>query len=861
MSRYPSVEAALDALQSRTQELERRVAADTALELLRERAFGQQLADETAGLAAAALDTARALGVPAIQIGLVGDVDDAGHAAVWLAGVDPDGQVRASQVESVLAGHPVLDATAEAAAHGDEVHQELDADALHAYLHAALAQYPASYAERVVARVPPADAYHYVFVPTARRVQGALYAVLSAPPTDEARDLLRRLSALYDHAYVRAHDLQQADVYARAAQIEASLERVRSRALAMRATGEFDAVVGALFREMDELGVPADRRLVAVVDADGDEAAVWASARGSDEPVVGTLPLGGYALGERLRAAWLDGHDLSYILEGRERERWLARLATATPGLPAPPAAAAREYVHSVASPSGVFVALADRPFAEDTVQVLHRLARTLHVARTRYQDLLHAEDQAVEAARQASVDRLRAEIASMRTTADLDRVTPLVWHELTTLGIPFVRCGVFIVEDEGDAVRALLGTPTGEPLGALVLPVETDPLLGQVVAHWRSQTVLTETWGAERMATWARTLAERGMAAATSARTDALALTLAPFAQGMLYVGSPRPLDAADAQTVQDLADAFAVAYARYDDFQRLDAQKRELEATLADLRAAQAQLIQSEKLASLGALTAGIAHEIKNPLNFVNNFAVLSRELADEIAAEIASGGDPELVAELVADLQSNAQRIEHHGRRADSIVRGMMQHARTGEGRRETVRFNALVEEHVALAYHGRRAQTPGFSVTLDTTYADDVGLVEVVPQDLGRVLINLVSNAFDAVATHASEAEGGYQPTVCVTTRRAADGGVEVLVDDNGTGIPEDVQARIFEPFFTTKPAGQGTGLGLSMSHEIVESHGGRLRVEQSARGGAAFIVWLPEASGGRAATDGPGGDGA
>ena len=311
-----------------------------------------------------------------------------------------------------------------------------------------------------------------------------------------------------------------------------------------------------------------------------------------------------------------------------------------------------------------------------------------------------------------------------------------------------------------------------------------------------------------------------------------------------MLYVGSPAPLSAEAAGDVRALADAFEVAYARYDDFQRLDARTREVEGALAELRAAQDRLVQSEKLASLGALTAGIAHEIKNPLNFVNNFAALSRELAEELAAELEAGAPPDVLRELLGDIQANSEKIEAHGRRADGIVRAMMQHARGGEGRRERVDLNALVEEHVALAVHGRRAQTAGFDVAVERDYADDAGEVEAVPQDLGRVLINLVGNAFDAVAARAAAEPGPYAPAVRVSTVRTA-GGVEVRVEDNGIGIADDVRARVFEPFFTTKPAGAGTGLGLSMSHDIVEQgHGGTLRVEGGPGRGAAFVVALP-----------------
>jgi signal transduction histidine kinase len=243
---------------------------------------------------------------------------------------------------------------------------------------------------------------------------------------------------------------------------------------------------------------------------------------------------------------------------------------------------------------------------------------------------------------------------------------------------------------------------------------------------------------------------------------------------------------------------------------------------------------------MASLGRLTAGIAHEIKNPLNFVNNFAGLSQELVAELEAE----ADPAVRQALLADLKANAAKIEEHGRRADAIVRAMMDHARGGSGERRSVALNGLVEEYARHAYHALRARHPAFAVTLDLDLAEDAGEVEVVPQDIGRVLLNLLGNAFDAVRARAAEAEGTYAPAVRVVTRRT-DEGVEVRVEDNGCGMPAEVQARAFEPFFTTKPTGTGTGLGLSMSYDVVtQGHGGTLTVESEPGVGSTFAMTLP-----------------
>jgi two-component system NtrC family sensor kinase len=272
---------------------------------------------------------------------------------------------------------------------------------------------------------------------------------------------------------------------------------------------------------------------------------------------------------------------------------------------------------------------------------------------------------------------------------------------------------------------------------------------------------------------------------------------------------------------------------------------QTEELQQALDELQATQAQLIQAEKMASLGELTAGIAHEIQNPLNFVNNFAEVSSELAQELAEERARPArDTALEAELLLDLKQNMQKITQHGQRAASIVRGMLEHSRASTGERVPTDLNALADEYLRLAYHGLRAKDKSFNATLKTDFNPNLGTVAVVPQDIGRVLLNLFTNAFYAVQQRQRAGEPGYAPTVRVRTARVGDE-VEVRVQDNGTGIAEAVRQKIFQPFFTTKPTGEGTGLGLSLAHDIItKGHGGTLSVESREGEGTEFTVRLP-----------------
>ena len=272
------------------------------------------------------------------------------------------------------------------------------------------------------------------------------------------------------------------------------------------------------------------------------------------------------------------------------------------------------------------------------------------------------------------------------------------------------------------------------------------------------------------------------------------------------------------------------------------LEQKRKAVEKTLSELKAAQAQLVQSEKMASLGELTAGIAHEIQNPLNFVNNFSEVSTELLEEMKEELQNGDLEEAFA-IADDLRQNLEKITHHGKRADGIVKGMLQHSRSSDGTKEPVDLNTVVDEYLRLAYHGMRAKNKSFNATLETDYDGSIGEVTLVPQDMGRVLLNLLTNAFYAVNEKKEGHAGGYQPVVSVKTKRT-ETGVEIRVEDNGNGIPEEISAKIFQPFFTTKPTGQGTGLGLSLSYDIVKAHGGEISVESEEGKGTEFNVILP-----------------
>jgi len=496
-----------------------------------------------------------------------------------------------------------------------------------------------------------------------------------------------------------------------------------------------------------------------------------------------------------------------------------------------------------------------DKELDEQDLQIFRRYTSVLSLTYRRYMDLKEAEVQAREAIKQSSLDRVRGKIASMRSPNDLDNITPLIWSELEILEVPFIRCGVFIIDESRSSVQAHLTTPDGKPIGALNLPSDANDLTYNTVEYWKKNKVYTHHWNKEDFINWMQSMIKLGQIQITeqyqgyTKPPESLDLHFIPFKQGMLYVGNIEPLLPEEIELVETLAEAFSIAYARYEDFVHLEEAKNRIEKTLSELKSAQSQLIHAEKMASLGELTAGIAHEIQNPLNFVNNFSEVSADLIEEMNEEMELGNQDEIKA-ITGDLKQNLEKITFHGHRASTIVKGMLEHSRSSNGHKELTDINELADEYLRLAYHGLRAKDKSFNADFKTNLDETLPEISVVPQDIGRVLLNLINNAFFAVSTKASTTtEESFKPEVVVSTSLlklpSGVSGVKISVKDNGNGIPENIKDKIFQPFFTTKPTGEGTGLGLSLSFDILtKGHGGELKVESEAGKGTEFIIKIP-----------------
>jgi signal transduction histidine kinase/ketosteroid isomerase-like protein len=673
--------------------------------------------------------------------------------------------------------------------------------------------------------------------------------------TEEEKEIVVRFAKEFGRLYQRFLDIQKAENQAREAQIEGALERVRSKTMAMHNSEDLEDIVVSLFDEVVNLGLDKSIRCgIGILEGhEGQE--TWSVKSNSDGTVdlkVGMLNMTIHPMLVGLKKAWKNGRKgYSYEYTGKDVRKYYEALNNE----PEYPFNAdlktlpEQEFHRSFFFSSGIIFAFSENPISEESSKILARFAAVFGQTYQRFLDLQKAEERAKEAVKQASLDRVRGQIASMRSAKDLERITPLVWNELTTLRIPFIRCGVFIIEESNKTVQAFLSAPDGRSLGAMRIPFDADKNTAETVAHWQKGEVYRTHWDKRQFLEFMQTMIDLGQVnnnkeyQGAEEPPESLHLHFVPFTQGMLYVGSEATLTEEQIELVQSLADAFAIAYARYEDFNKLEKAKERLETTLSDLKATQNQLVQSEKMASLGELTAGIAHEIQNPLNFVNNFSEVSIELIDEIQEEIDKGDLEEAMA-IMQDIKQNLDKINHHGKRADGIVKGMLQHSRSSSGEKEPTDLNVLADEYLRLAYHGLRAKDKAFNAILETHFDESIGKVKVLPQDMGRVILNLITNAFYVVKKKKEQQPEGYEPTVTVTTRKVGNK-VLITVRDNGNGIPGTIKEKIFQPFFTTKPTGQGTGLGLSMSYDIVtKGHGGELKVETKEGQGTTFTISIP-----------------
>src|SRR6056297_1427221 len=637
-------------------------------------------------------------------------------------------------------------------------------------------------------------------------------------------DIFKRFTSVFEQTYTRFLDLKRAEKQTREAQIENALEKVRSRSLAMQHPNELVEVAQLLREEMGALGVEElETSSIYIHDDTSGLTQCWFTIKDTDDPGKSvtdqmTIDLQDTWVGREMAIFYRsDQEKTSILMKGDQRIEWIRYCQKKSDlfgksefyGETIPE----RTY-HLYKFTSGFLGAASPGEISDESWDLMRRATNVFSFAYTRFRDLQKAEESARQSRQQASLDRVRADISSMRSADDLDRITPLIWNELTTLGIPFIRCGVFIMHEDHELVEVYLSKPDGTSLAVMHLPFDANDLTINAVKAWRKKDVYRQHWTKDEFQKWGRSMMESGQIENLESyqgaveAPESLNLHFIPFNQGMLYVGSTAPLDSEEVSLSDSLAKAFSIAYARYEDFVKLEKAKAGIEDALAELKATQNQLVQQEKLASLGQLTAGIAHEIKNPLNFVNNFSDLSLELVEEVRHEILSekakvkrekspfeggserseqgddastetdtdssssntpltplsrgeaGSSPQidLILEILEDIETNLKTIHKHGSRADSIVKSMLQHSRGGDGKMEPTPLNPLIKEYVNLSFHGMRAGKDPINVDIDLQLDDEVGEVALIAEDFSRVILNLVNNAFDAMRSKLTE-DGG------------------------------------------------------------------------------------------------------
>ncbi len=505
--------------------------------------------------------------------------------------------------------------------------------------------------------------------------------------------------------------------------------------------------------------------------------------------------------------------------------------------------------------------------YSVEDITILRRAGKVFEQAYVRFLDLQKAEAQAREAQIEAALERVRSRTMAMQASDELADAAYVLFEQLNALGVTHERINIGIVNEATQTIDFWVTEQGGEKLNTKFSGRISEPTtLCKSYQAWKKgeKSLMIDLKG-EDLKSWLKYMSEEIKIPFNKAFLhDRRVQTAGFFSKGMLIVTSPEPLQHEALYLLEKFAGVFDLTYTRFSDLKIAEAHavqaeqdliaikeaKQKAEVALTELQLTQKQLIQSEKMASLGELTAGIAHEIQNPLNFVNNFSEVSNELIKEIqdirhkAQDQANKSEED---ELLNDIATNLEKINHHGKRAADIVKGMLQHSRTGSGQKELTDLNALGDEYLRLAYHGLRAKDKSFNAKFETYLDLTLPKVNVMLQDIGRVILNLINNAFYAVSER-QKAESGksgssYEPTVTVSTKNLSDK-IEITVHDNGNGIPDKIKDKIFQPFFTTKPTGQGTGLGLSLSYDIVKAHGGELKVVTKEGEGTTLIIQLP-----------------
>lgn len=642
-------------------------------------------------------------------------------------------------------------------------------------------------------------------------------------------------------------------------EIEAALEKVRNVALSLKNSEDMLDIAKALYEQLLHLGFTGIRNALIDIHNEGTESFIDYDY---SELMGGTVTQMAYeddpTLKEQLQdiAKTTDGYS-EMVLEGQQLQDLIEmRRRNGEADDPRLNKASSICYILYAFGNGAIGISNFGK-LNEDQKAILDRFRNVFTFAYKRYDELSKAEAQMREIQLETALEKVRSVALSMHKSDDMLDVAKVLYEQLRELGFADIRNTIIDVHNEDN--ETFWDYDYSDPMGGTItlLSYKNDPELEK---QYRKIIATTNGFYEEiiegaALHKYAKRRIRNGEKDDPRLwGIDLLSYYLYSFGNGVIGISNFGVLVEEQKNILSRFRNVFTFAYQRYKDlvkaetdFKNLEKAKKRAEKALSELQTTQKQLVQSEKMASLGELTAGIAHEIQNPLNFVNNFSEVSNELLEEIDEELANG-DIEEVKLLLNDIKNNLEKINHHGKRADGIVKGMLQHSRSSSGEKEPTDVNILVDEYLRLAYHGLRAKDKSFNATLETDFDETLGKVKMAPQDIGRVVLNLITNAFYAVTERKTlqQAQGdNYVPTVSVSTKRN-NGTIEIGVRDNGNGIPKEILDKVFQPFFTTKPTGQGTGLGLSMSYDIItKAHGGKLKVDTKEGEGTTFTILIPK----------------
>ncbi|TRO64164.1 ATP-binding protein [Christiangramia sabulilitoris] len=687
------------------------------------------------------------------------------------------------------------------------------------------------------------------------------YILVSALQVFEEAHILPRFAKVFEQAYTRYLDLEKAELQAREAQVEAALERIRSRSIGMQKSEDLADLSLELVKQVQELGVSTWFCAFNIYDDEEKGSLEWGSNGQGVFPKYRTpregIFLKYYKAGQQGQSLLVNeiGEDecpahYEYLCSLPGVGEQLLQMKAQGISFPT------SQIDHVAFFKYGYLLFITYEPVPE-SYEIFKRFARVFEQSYTRFLDLQKAEERAREARVETALEKVRSRTLAMEDSREFTETSMVVFEQLLELGISPNRLFIGLIDSDLAAIDAWATNEDGSRLAShFKLEATKNRAISRMLDGWKQgkTSQIIDLEGRELQDYFKYLNEELNISFQGGIEQKRRIQYLAYFSGGLIGLASGEEQDEDALELLERFAAVFNLTYIRFkdlkvaeanaikakQDLKEIKAARENAEKALTELQQTQKQLIQSEKMASLGELTAGIAHEIQNPLNFVNNFSEVSNELLDEIAEEIEKGDLGE-VREILKDIRNNLNKINHHGKRADAIVKGMLQHSRKGNSEIEPTDLNILCDEYLRLAYHGLRARDKSFNANLETDFDPELGNVAVMAQEIGRVILNLLTNAFYAVLQKRNNTNDPlYEPKVSISTHKETNR-VLIRVKDNGCGIPKKNLDKIFQPFFTTKPTGQGTGLGLSLSYDIVKAHGGVLEVKTQKNKGTTFTI--------------------